>query len=251
MNMKRYDSQTTNPFYHSAWGIRFFFYGMRMLIRHPSLLGLSLIPILFTLLLLTLFSIGSAWLVGGMITGVADDQLRIIAQAAIFILVIFLAYFFYLPVARIVLAPFSEALSRKAHAINSEGSNYRSAVGWGRAMFEGLKLVTLQLTIAIAALAFGLIFPPVGAPVGIMVAIFLCGLDFLDVPLSARGLPLGKKVGVIWRNRSIAIGFGAAAYISLLIPLVNLILLPVGVIGATLLTDALESEERIRNKLKS
>jgi uncharacterized protein involved in cysteine biosynthesis len=47
---------------------------------------------------------------------------------------------------------------------------------------------------------------------------------------------------VIWRNKSLAIGFGAAAYLLLLIPVVNLLSLPVGVIGATLLTDALESD---------
>jgi CysZ protein len=94
--------------------------------------------------------------------------------------------------------------------------------------------------VALGALALGFIFPPVGAPLGILVAVFLSGLDFLDVPLSARGMPLRKKLGIIGRNKSLALGFGAASYLVLLIPGVNLLLLPVGVIGATLLTDQLD-----------
>ncbi|MGH9936621.1 MAG: EI24 domain-containing protein, partial [Blastocatellia bacterium] len=62
--------------------------------------------------------------------------------------------------------------------------------------------------------------------------------------LSTRGLRLRKKLGVIWRNKSLALGFGAAAYLVLLIPVVNMLALPVGVVGATLLIDALELEDR-------
>ncbi|MCI0338607.1 MAG: EI24 domain-containing protein [Acidobacteria bacterium] len=211
-----------------------------MLIRHPPLFGLSLIPIVITVVLLVLLALASAWMVGELIADDLGGELRTFAQALIFVLALLLGYFFYLPVARVLLAPFSEALSRRAHTINSGGMNYQSPLGWARAMWEGLKLVMFQATIVLAALVLGLIFPPVGAPFGIAMAIFTCGLDFFDVPLSARGLPFRRKLGVIWRNKSLAIGFGIAAYLSLLIPVVNLLSLPAGVIGATLLADAIE-----------
>jgi CysZ protein len=107
-------------------------------------------------------------------------------------------------------------------------------------MAEGVKLVVFQLVITLIALALGFLFPPIGAPIGILVAVFLSGLDFLDVPLSARGLPLRKKLRLVGRNKSLALGFGAASYLMLLIPGINLLSLPVGVIGATLLTDRLD-----------
>jgi CysZ protein len=210
-----------------------------MLIANPSLLGLSLIPILITFVLLVLLAFGISWFVGEAIANAFGEQLRTTARALIFVLALLLIYFLYLPVARVLLAPFSEALSRKAHAINSGGTNYQSDLGWSRAIWEGLKLVTFQMVILLIALTLSLIFPPVGAPVGIALAVFTCGLDFFDVPLSARGLPFRKKLGVIWRNKSLAIGFGLAAYLSLLIPVLNLFSLPVGVIGATLLIDAI------------
>lgn len=211
-----------------------------MFIRHPSLLLLSLIPIALTVVLLLLLAFGCAWLIGQLITGLIPDDLRRLAQAVIFILALLLGYFIYLPVARVLLAPFSEALSRKAHLISTSGEGWRSDRGWARAMAEGVKLVVFQLVITLIALALGFLFPPIGAPLGILVAVFLSGLDFLDVPLSARGLPLRKKLGLIGRHKSLALGFGAASYLMLLIPGINLLSLPVGVIGATLLTDRLD-----------
>src|SRR5262249_74305 len=112
-----------------------------------------------------------------------------------------------------------------------------------RSMREGLKLVIFQAAVALAALALGLAFPPVGAPVGVAVAIFLGGPDFFDIPLSTRGLRLRKKLGRILATQSLALGFGAAAYLMLLIPVINMVALAVGVVGATLLIDALEFED--------
>ncbi len=244
--MKTYDQRASNPLYHIGWGVRFFFSGLRMLLTQPSLFGLSLIPIMTTVVLLFLFALGIAWLVGGLIADALGEDLRILAQALIFGLALLLGYFLYLPVARVLLAPFSEALSRKAHAIKNGGTKYRSDLGWGRAMWEGLKLAAFQTVIVLIAITLSLIFPPVGAPVGIALAIFTCGLDFIDVPLSARGLPFRSKLGVVWRNKSLAIGFGLAAYLLLLIPVVNLLSLPIGVIGATLLTDSLENAKHAK-----
>jgi CysZ protein len=219
--------------------MRFFFAGLRMLIRHPALLALSLIPIALTVVLLLLLALGCAWLIGQLFSEFLGNELRRLAQAVIFLLALLLGYFAYLPLARVLLAPFSEMLSRKAHTINV-GMEYRSGFSLGRAIVEGLKLASLHIVIALAALALGILIPPIGTPLSIIVAIFLCGLDFLDVPLSARGMPLGKKLGVIGSNKSLALGFGAASYLMFLIPGINLLSLPVGVIGATLLTDQLE-----------
>lgn len=210
-----------------------------MLIRQPALLALSLIPVALTVVVVLLFAFGGAWLIGQLFSGMVGDQLRWLAEVVIFLLALLLGYFIYLPLARVLLAPFSEALSRKAHAI-STGETTRSGLGWGRAMLEGLKVALLSLSVALMALVLGIIFPPIGTPLGIVVAVFVCGLDFLDMPLSARGMRLGKKLRVIGRNKSLALGFGAAGYLMLLIPGVNLLSLPVGVIGATLLADQLD-----------
>ncbi|MGH9842967.1 MAG: EI24 domain-containing protein [Blastocatellia bacterium] len=237
----RYNPHATNPIYHVGWGIRFFYSGLAMIFRHPALLGLSLIPIVVTVALLLSMAFGITWLFGQWIAGAFDEWLRDVVLAAVFVAAVLVAFFLYLPVARVVLAPFAEALSRKTHAI-STGVNYRSDLNWWRAIREGLKLALLHVLIGIAALGIGIIFPPIGAPAGIAIAVFLCGLDFFDIPLSARGLPLGRKLKVIFGNKALALGFGIAAYLMLLVPGLNLLSLPVGVVGATLLTDQLDKD---------
>jgi CysZ protein len=234
-----YDNRAPNPLYHFVWGVRFFFLGLRTLIRNSDLIRLSLVPMLLTLVLILALAFGSATVVGWLFPDTLGTELRIVAQILMFLLALVIAYFLYLPVARVLLAPFAEALSRRTHAINTGQTVSQNNQGWARAMWEGLKLVVFQLVVALAALTLGLVFPPVGAPIGVAVAIFLGGLDFFDVPLSTRGLRLRRKLGLIWRNKSLALGFGAAVYLMLLIPVINMLALPVGVIGATLLTDSL------------
>jgi CysZ protein len=238
-----YDNRAKNPLYHVVWGVRFFFLGMRTLVRNPELLSLSLVPMLLTLGLLMGLIIGAAWTVGWLIGDAVRAEIRVIAQVLMLLLTLLIAYFLYLPAARVLLAPFAEALSRRTYAIDKGRTIRQNGQGWARAMWDGLKLVVFQAAVALAALALGLAFPPVGAPVGVAIAIFLGGLDFFDIPLSTRGLRLRKKLGLIWRNKSLALGFGAAAYLMLLIPVINMLALPVGVVGATLLIDALELED--------
>lgn len=239
-----YNPKASGLFYHFGWGVRFFLSGLRMMLRHPSLLGLSMIPIAATAVLLLGMALGFAWLLGASLAESLDEFSLALIKVAVFAAALLAGYFLYLPLARVLLAPFAEALSRKTHLINT-GSPLQQNVNWLRAIFEGFKLVMFHLLLGVIAIVGGFVFPPVGAPLGVAIAVFLSGLDFFDIPLSARGMALRNKLGVIFSNKSLALGFGAAAYLMLLIPIVNLLLLPVGVIGATLLTDALDRDGEI------
>jgi CysZ protein len=220
----QYDPRAANPLYHFLFGVRFFFAGTGMLLRHPRLLGLAVVPIL-----LTLFAV----------LGIAFG----LAAFVVFLLALFLGYLIYLPLARIFLAPVSEVLSRRAWALAGSPSVERIEVGILRAMWEGAKLVSLQLVVMGFALLMGFVFPPVGVPLGVFLTLCVSGVDFLDVPLSLRGLPLRRKLGVLWRNKAVALGFSAACYLLLLVPFVNLLVLPVGVIGATVLVSRLDWQD--------
>jgi CysZ protein len=240
----RYNPKTSGALYHFGWGVRFFFAGLRMMFRHPSLLALSMIPIAATAVVLMGLALGFAWLLGQYLAESLDEFSATLIKVAIFAAALLAGYFLYLPVARVLLAPVAESISRKTHLLNT-GSPFAQNVNWLRAILEGLKLVILHLFLGVIALTMGLFVPPIGAPLAIGVAVFLSGLDFFDIPLSARGVALRKKLGVIFANKSLAFGFGGAAYLMLLIPIVNLLLLPVGIIGATLLTDALDRDGEI------
>jgi CysZ protein len=237
-NFSTYNPRAANPVYHFVSGFRFYFAGLRLLARHPGLLALSAVPIALTVVALVGLAAGGAWLAGSLVEG--GGELRRLTEIFVFLLALVLGYLIYMPLARVLLAPFSEALSRRAHAVLRGSLPPRATGGWARAMLEGAKLVTLQLTVLAAALALGLILPPVGGPIGVAAAVIFAGLDYLDVPLSVRGLTLGRKLALLWRHKALALGFGLAGYCLLLIPLVNLLSLPVGVIGATRLVAELD-----------
>lgn len=242
-----YNPDSGGMVYNIRWGIRFFFMGFRMLARHGSLMGLSLVPIIFTIVALFLLAAGSAWLIGLIFDTAMIGGVRLLVQAAVFLIALVAGYFLYMPMARILLAPLSETLSRRTHLINTGQSGFGVSPGWRRAMIEGVKLISFQALIIVGVIIVGLALPPAAAAAWFVLATFLAGLDFLDVPLSARGIPLGRKLGMLWQNRSLVVGFGMAAHLMLIIPGLNIVLLPAGVIGATLLIDALEANGKLRD----
>lgn len=230
--------------------------GWKLLFRQRPLLLLSLVPIALTLVMLTVLALIFAWVVGSMLIGLASLLSALLGQSDVlapefqltlqlwsFLLGLFLAITFYLPLARVLLAPFAEALSRKTHELTHSGVRYQSALGWARAMWEGLKLVLLQLLVLLLGFGLSLFLPVIGHVLLVALTVLLCGTDYLDVPLSARGLPLRAKLNLLWRHKALVAGFACAAYVLLLIPLVNILSLPVGVIGATLLTDQFRTTE--------
>ena len=56
-------------------------------------------------------------------------------------------------------------------------------------------------------------------------------------------MKLREKLRIIGKHKSLALGFGMAGYIMLVIPIVNLFSLPVGVVGATLAHRGMKRED--------
>lgn len=220
-------------------GASYFPRGFGKLLQSPILMGLSIIPVMLTIIILGGFAWGSAWLVGNWLQQYLRVEVegRILFQSLIFLAVLYVSYLIYLPLTRIFLAPVSEKISLRTSRINSTGFISENNLGFFRAIAEGVKLVALQLLVVVFVLILSLLLPPVGVPVGIFVTICFCGMDFLDVPLSVQGYSFRQKTRYWVENFSPLLGFSSAGYLLLHIPILNLLVLPVGVIGATLLVD--------------
>lgn len=225
-------------------GVRLYFSGFGLLVRYPSLFTLALIPITLTVVAFVGLAWGSAWLIGRWVQQsqllAADGQVLI--QALVFLFVLFVMYLVYLPLTRIFLAPFSEKLSHKTTALSGMKLLTKNELGFFRAIGEGFKLVVLQLVLVVIVFLLTVFVPPVGVPLGIAATICFCGIDFLDVPLSLRGLSMRQKFRFLWRSRAVVLGFALTGYLLLYIPIFNLLVLPLGVISATLLVNKEGSE---------
>lgn len=216
-----------------------------MLLRHPSLLAISLVPIGSTLLILTGVAAWLGWRAGEMISPETGGGVsRIVVRGLVFSLALMAGYLIYLPLTRILLAPFSEALSRRAALLHTRLHTGVAALprshGWWRSMTEGARLVSFQLLLLGVSFGIGVLLPPLAPAIGVLAAILTCTIDFYDIPLSIRGMPLRSKLRLIVSHPSLSLGFGVGAWVSLFIPIVNIVLLPAGVIGATVLISELE-----------
>lgn len=233
-----------NPFARFFQGINFYFGGLGMLVRYPSLFTLAIIPIILTVLVFIGLAWGSAWTIGQWLqqSQIIPPEGQILIRALLLLLVLFVMYLMYLPLTRIFLAPFSDKLSHKTSVLSGATSKATNELGFFRAIWEGMKLVALQLVIVGIVLLLTIFVPPVGVPLGVFVTICFCGIDFLDVPLSMRGMPMRQKFAFLWRSRARVLGFALAGYLLLHIPVLNLFVLPIGVIGATLLVNKVVSE---------
>jgi CysZ protein len=67
-------------------------------------------------------------------------------------------------------------------------------------------------------------------------------LEYAGFAMDRRNLRFSQRRALIWQHRWLMLGFGAAAFLTLLVPLLNFICLPVLVVGGTLLF--LHTEER-------
>jgi CysZ protein len=103
-----------------------------------------------------------------------------------------------------------------------------------------LQAVLLSLAVGVPVLAvlftINFFFPPaavVTVPLKFLVCGWMLAWDFIDYPLSLRGLGLLARAGWVWRNAGAFTVFGLAWAGLVVVPGVVLLLLPMGVAGAT------------------
>ncbi len=113
--------------------------------------------------------------------------------------------------------------------------------------------VSYAVGIPVIVLLFGLSFVvPYAAlvlfPLKLVVAAFTIAWDMCDYPLAVRGLPVGRRVEIIFRHRGAVLGFSLALAAAALVPCLLLLLLPGGVAGAAQLMWHVERYERAHGR---
>jgi CysZ protein len=102
-------------------------------------------------------------------------------------------------------------------------------------------------TVLLFAIAF--VFPPaavVTVPLKFLVVALLVAWNLIDYPLGLRGLGVRQRLRWVLQRQAPVVGFGLAWATVLLIPGIALLVLPMGVAGATRLVVADEELEEVR-----
>lgn len=82
------------------------------------------------------------------------------------------------------------------------------------------------------------------APLWFLFGVWALSLEYADYPLGNRGLDFASQRRHIGRHRWPALGFGTAAMLATLIPVVNFVVMPAAVAGATRLWLSLPPAEQ-------
>ena len=237
---KRATTEFAHGFGGPMRGLGFLGRNLRPLLPYVAL------PVAINVILFALIIVGGVWWVHGSIHGILGSEawwagtLEWLIQILLWAVMLVVSFFIFTLVGTVVAAPFSELLSEKVEALamgkpHDDPFSLRQLVRDVLIpMFEAAKLVLLQLVILAMVMVFWFV-PVVGQIPLLLVLAFFAGLDFLDPVLERKRYRTGEKVGFLWRHKALCLGFGSACYVLLLVPFIQLLILPVSVIGATLM----------------
>ncbi len=217
------------------------------LVRQPGLRRYVVAPLLINVTLFAVLGwLGIRWLGGFLEQQIAQlpewlQWIEWLVWPLVGLAFLVIGFTLFTFLAGVVAAPFNalltEAILRQAGALPASSNNG----GWlreaGRAIGEELRKLLYFLKWAIP---FGLLFlipgvNLVASPLWMGFSAWLLAQEYLDYPLSARGLGFRAQRPLLRRHRGLALGFGAATLAATTLPLVNLLVIPSAVAGACLL----------------
>ena len=179
------------------------------------------------------------------------DLVRVLAAVAFLIAALFLVSATFMTVTLIVGQPFYELVWRHAESrfgpVPDSAPGFWKSVGLG--ITSGLRMLIPTVLIGIALFALGLV-PLVGAVLAAILGAFVGGwflvLELTGLPFDARGLSFRQRRAALRSRRALATGFGAAAYLLVLVPLGAVFVMPAAVAGSVLLTRRVLAEPDAR-----
>ena len=251
-------------------GIGYFFKGGAFLLSHPRLWIYAILPWLISLLTLggiawlAFWSYGEyvgPWLVqcGDYLATLAKNSgpfMKTVFQALAWLITVLgrimvtLVYIVFgvlwtFIVAKILSDPFNDLLAAKVEEIATGRvvEVQLSIIGtiW-RMIINGIRTIIDYLIICVILLLLNLL-PLIGQIIAMIFAWYFLATPYIDYTLERRGLSYDDKKQLLRQNAFMIIGFGMTCFIVLLIPLVNLFIIPISVVTGTLL--AIEKIEGI------
>jgi CysZ protein len=242
-------------------GLDAFAGGVGFVLVTPRVWGYALVPVGMMLLLTCGLGVAGVWgagRAGEAVFGASPGAWGQVGSWALTVSLALVGLAVALLLALVMAQPLSGwALERISHAQERVMTGHCGP----RSSFLLSFLVTLQavlLSLAVGGPVLAVLFtvafffPPatvVTVPLKFLVCGWMLAWDFIDYPLSLRGLGLLSRARWVWRNIGAFTAFGLAWAGLVVVPGVVLLLLPMGVAGATRLVVLDEEAYRPADEL--
>ena len=218
-------------------GVRAFFRGVKFVVGTPSLWLAAAAPVVAWLVVFGVISAASARYVMRSLHDnmTITETLERVASAMAGFVAAFLAA---TALAQPLAGPALDTLVERRRAQLGLAAGIKEPLRATMPRALGVTLLGLAVSLPILgglwllAIAVPLIAPALLVLKFLVVALAVAW-DFLDYPFAAEGMRLGERVAFIRANFGLVMGFGIAAALVLLVPCVGLMVLPIGVAGAT------------------
>lgn len=230
------------------------------LIKQPGLRLFVLLPLSINVLVfgvLIYASIGqfSEWINAalGWLPGWLDFLSYVMWPAAVLLLLTVVMYSFSL-VANLIASPFNGLLSEKVEELLT-GEPVPGPENLGeflaivpRSLMREVQKLLYYLPLALAALIISLIFSPIAPVIWFLLGAWMMVIQYCDYPMDNHLVGFKEMKKTIALKRLTSSGFGAGVMAGTMIPIVNFIIMPVAICGATAYWV---DEMRERHKLES
>jgi CysZ protein len=159
-----------------------------------------------------------------------------------FLLVLVIMFFTFTLLANIIAAPFNGFLAEKVEVV-LRGRDDFPPFSWAELMAmmprtigrEMRKLAYfLPRAIPLLILTFVPVLNLVAAPLWILFGIWMMAVQYIDYPCDNNKVSWDDMLAWLREKRWQSLGFGGTVYLALLIPFVNILVMPSAVAGATL-----------------
>ena len=231
-----------------------FFSGMRYLLAGFGLItkpGLRLFVIMPLLINTVLFA-GAIYFFGGKFSEWIDlllgyfggwlDFLMYILWPILGLIVLSIVFFTFTPIALLIASPFNGYLSERTEKfLNNElpESPKFNIAKLGKELSQNLanelnKIVYFIIRAIPLLLLYVIPVVVIAAPaIWFLFSAWMLALTYIDYPYSNRNIWFKQQHPLVKRERSLALGFGISVGLATLIPVVNFLVIPAAVCGAT------------------
>jgi CysZ protein len=225
-------------------GFSYLLRGLKLL-QVPQLRLFVIIPITINIIAFSIFGFFAfeqlnTWMVT--LTDWLPDWLDFLSwllwPLAVFLLLIITFYSFSM-LANLFAAPFNGLLAERVELLlrgttAADGGLASTLKDAPRAMGKELRKIGYYLPRALLLLPLSFI-PIIGPLLWIGFGAWMAAIAYIDYPLDNHKYSLADVMQLLRENRALAFGFGAATLLGTMIPVVNFIVMPAAVCGATAL----------------
>jgi len=188
--------------------------------------------------------------VGGWLSSAINFTLGPLKWIVAIPVMLIMAYFSFTIVGMIIASPFNDMLSaRVERALTDSRDDVKlPLMTTGKLMvmgiLDGLAILGRELVVIVLVLPF-LLVPVVGFLPLFFVAAYFSGLGYFDYSMARNNLRNRHKWPVTRNHRWEMLGMGVMMELLFLIPFVNLLIMPLGVVGGTMLYCDIDWEKEL------